>query len=64
MTRTEITQRVSNLKATIVMLETAAQTGCKACQRFAHGQCETFGKVPDDFIPQGCDQWDFMDCPF
>ncbi len=38
--------------------------GCRTCWSFDGTVCKTYGPVPVEFIPKGCDDWEFNDCPF
>jgi len=63
MNRIEFDDRISYVRKELAGLE-AVQTGCMGCSRYSDGVCKQHGPVPADFIPTGCDQWDYQDTPF
>lgn len=39
--------------------------GCKGCSHFDGGTCKRFNaQPPAEFLPQGCDHWDYDEVPF
>ena len=64
MTRDEILAQIQRLRATLAEFE-KVDGGCSGCTKFSNGnRCATHGEVPTDFAAQGCDEWDYEDCPF
>lgn len=44
---------------------TAYDRGCKGCSKYQGAVCTQFKAAPPaDFIPQGCDHWDYDEVPF
>lgn len=39
--------------------------GCRGCSYYQGGSCTKFNAPPPaDFLPQGCEHWDYDDVPF
>jgi len=63
MNRNEFADRIADCKKELDYL-TSRPTGCNGCSRYTNNVCGLHGPVPEDFVPVGCDQWDFDDVPF
>ncbi len=64
MNREELNERLRRIQATQAELE-KVDRGCRGCIKFFGGShCEKYGQVPTNFVSQGCNEWDFEDCPF
>lgn len=65
MNRNELTDMILNHKNALAQFE-AVSTGCRDCAWVEKDTpvCRKHGPIPDDFIEQGCDEWDWDDVPF
>lgn len=65
LTRAGIEDRICYCRRELQALERVrADMGCRTCWNFDGRECKTYGQVPADFIPKGCDDWEFNDVPF
>jgi hypothetical protein len=65
MNRLEFQDRLNFCRRELEALQ-AVQIGCRSCAQFdALGRaCKKYGAVPEGFIAQGCDEWEYDDIPF
>ena len=63
MSRTELEDMILDTKKTLEFYE-RIKTDCTTCVTFNKGVCAKFGQIPEDFIQQGCSDWQFDDVPF
>lgn len=65
MNRNEHQDRIDYCKRELEWL-LATPTNCTTCTQFVSDPkvCKRFGPVPDEFINQGCNEWEFDDVPF
>lgn len=64
MTRTELSEAITDLRHRAASLESVA-TNCTRCMSYQlHSVCTKHGPIPADFVQQGCDEWYFDEVPF
>ncbi len=65
MTRNELTDRINYCRRELESLS-ALKTNCTTCDIFSQSskRCGRFGEVPQDFVEQGCDGWQYNEPPF
>jgi len=65
MNRTELKEQIRHTDSHLKYL-ISIKTNCNHCVKFIENArvCEKFGKVPDEFILQGCGEWEYNDIPF
>ena len=66
MNRTEFEDRMHACRRELEALQAVhADMGCRTCWHYAAPTCGLYkSPVPAEFVPNGCDQWDYNDVPF
>ena len=64
MTLTELNIKKEALKNMLDRLN-AIETNCLQCDHFSNGRCAKYdAPVPQEFLAEGCDHWEWNGIPF